>query len=337
MAYTFKDLAEEILGSAQEPMTPAEIWHEAERRGLVSKLGSHGKTPQDSLAAQLYTDVKAAHSRFAIHEGKPKRFSLADVSPKADASARQAVAASPRRTFTECAQLVLETFANRQPMHYLDITRKALEQGWLHTDGKTPEASLYAQILTQISRAQEKGAEPLFVKYGRGMVGLSAWNKSGIDGLADRHNTDVRKKLLARLLKMPPSAFERLIQRLLIEMGFVETSVTPISKDGGIDVRGTWEIAGGIRQRYAVQVKRWKGNIQAPTVQNVRGSLKTGELGLIITTSDFTKGARTEARDETKHSPISLVNGKQLVELLIANGIGVRVERIEVLELDDSL
>ena len=155
--------------------------------------------------------------------------------------------------------------------------------------------------------------------------------------MADRHNTDVRKKLLARLLKMPPSAFERLIQRLLIEMGFVETSVTPISKDGGIDVRGTWEIAGGIRQRYAVQVKRWKGNIQAPTVQNVRGSLKTGELGLIITTSDFTKGARTEARDETKHSPISLVNGKQLVELLIANGIGVRVERIEVLELDDSL
>lgn len=47
----------------------------------------------------------------------------------------------------------------------------------------------------------------------------------------------------------------------------------------------------GVRIRMAVQAKRWSENIQAPTVQQVRGALGTHEQGLIITTSDFSKGA----------------------------------------------
>jgi restriction system protein len=50
-----------------------------------------------------------------------------------------------------------------------------------------------------------------------------------------------------------------------------------------------------IRTRMAVQVKRWKANVQSPTFQQVRGSLGAHEQGLIITTSDFSKGARAEA------------------------------------------
>ena len=51
-----------------------------------------------------------------------------------------------------------------------------------------------------------------------------------------------------------------------------------------------------IRTKMAVQVKKWgKQNVQAPHVQQVRGSLVAHEQGLIITTSDFSKGAREEA------------------------------------------
>jgi restriction system protein len=35
--------------------------------------------------------------------------------------------------------------------------------------------------------------------------------------------------------------------------------------------------------------------VQAPVVQQVRGSLGAHEQGLIITTSDFSTGARSEA------------------------------------------
>ena len=66
--------------------------------------------------------------------------------------------------------------------------------------------------------------------------------------------------------------------------------VTAKSGDGGIDVRGTMVTGDVIRTRMAVQVKRWKNNVQAPTVQQVRGSLGTHDQGFIITTSDFSTG-----------------------------------------------
>ena len=108
------------------------------------------------------------------------------------------------------------------------------------------------------------------------------------------------------------------------------------SGDGGIDVRGTWRIADGIQIKMAIQAKRWKQNVQAPVVQAVRGSLSSSERGMIITTSDFSSGARHEADDPAKASTISLVNGEQLVNLLVKNEIGIRRDKIDVLELDDN-
>ncbi len=337
MAYGFKDLAVEVLVAATAPMTPAEIWAEAKRRGLDAKLGSHGKTPWESLGAALYTDAKGPAPRFAAHEGKPKRFSLRQPhTPETPKTTPTPTAAdAPRYTFIECAKKVLETFANRQPMHYLDITQKALEQGWLRTDGKTPEASLYAQVLTHVKRSAERGETSPFVQLGKGMLALAEWQGNSFTHAIRKHNASVREALRERLLEMPSADFEDLIRNLFAEMGFLEPEVTPFSHDGGIDVRGVWEISEGVRQRYAVQVKRWAKNVQAPVVQQVRGSLKNGELGLIVTTSDFSKGAYAEARDETKHSPISLINGEQLVRLLIRHGIGVKSASIEVLELDE--
>ena len=68
-----------------------------------------------------------------------------------------------------------------------------------------------------------------------------------------------------------------------------------------------------IRTRLAVQVKRWKSNVQAPVIQQVRGSLGTHEQGLIITTSDFSKGAREEAT-RANATPVGLMDGEQLVD-----------------------
>lgn len=67
----------------------------------------------------------------------------------------------------------------------------------------------------------------------------------------------------------------------------------------------------------AVQVKRWKtkNHVQAPVVQQVRGSLGTHEQGLIITTSDFSAGAKREA-ERPNAVPVALMDGDKLVELL---------------------
>ena len=137
-----------------------------------------------------------------------------------------------------------------------------------------------------------------------------------------------------RLQGMDPQEFEELIARLLAEIGFEDIEVTQRSKDGGIDVRGTLVVGDVIRTRMAVQVKRWqpKNRVQSQTVQQVRGSLGTHEQGLIITTGDFTAGARTEAA-RPNAVPVALMNGEQLVILLAKHEVGICRHFHDLLEL----
>ena len=76
--YAFKDYAAEVLEKVQKPMTVAEIWEQGVRLGLDEKLGSSGKTPWQSLGAQIYMDIKQndAHSRFVQVSKRPALFAL---------------------------------------------------------------------------------------------------------------------------------------------------------------------------------------------------------------------------------------------------------------------
>jgi restriction system protein len=232
---------------------------------------------------------------------------------------------------------VLEEFGGKKPMHYKEITEKALEKGWLVTSGKTPEASMYAQVITEIKRQQKRGERPRFVQHGRGYIGLSQWMGRGLAFQIEQHNNQVRKALRERLLAMKPGEFEELISHLLAEMGFEMVEVTKLSGDGGIDVRGTLVVGDVVRIKMAVQVKKWKlkNNILAPVVQQVRGSLGAHEQGLIITTSDFSAGAIKEAAQSDK-TPIALMNGEQLVMLLMEHGIGVHRSTPDLFEIDEE-
>ena len=337
-----QEAAVQILKRAGKALHVREITKRILANGLWK---TSGRTPHQSVAARLYVSIKQSgkHSPFIM--AGPQTFSLRsarEVShPHANVKIlnKRKTAAKPTSatfSFTDSAEKVLERFGNKQPMHYRAITKKALEVGWLTTEGKTPEASMYAQILTEIRRYQKRGEQPRFVQHGRGYVGLSRWMGQGLAFEIEQHNRKVRQALRKRLLEMKWAEFEELIARLLAEMGFEEIEMTGRSGDGGIDVRGTLVVGDVIRTRMAVQVKKWKHNIQAPVVQQVRGSLGTHEKGLIVTTSDFSPGARTEAA-RPDAVPVALMNGEQLVVLLVENGIGVTRRSHDLLELGDDV
>ncbi|MDR2461356.1 MAG: restriction endonuclease [Deltaproteobacteria bacterium] len=227
-------------------------------------------------------------------------------------------------SFVDSAEKVLDEFGNKKPMHYKEITKIALEKGWLVTTGKTPDASMSSSLYLEITRQQKSGKLPRFIKHERGYYGLSKWIETGLVSKIEGHNQKVREELHKSLLEMDPYNFEKIISRLLEYIGFETVKVTKRSNDGGIDVRGTLVVGNVVRIKMAVQVKKWalNTNIPAPVVQQVRGSLGIHEQGLIITTSDFSKGARNEAAQPDK-SPIALMNGKELVLLLMEHDIGV--------------
>lgn len=73
-------------------------------------------------------------------------------------------------SFADAAAKVLEISSS--PLHYREITQQALEQGWIQTDGKTPEASLNAVISVDI---KQNGDQSRFVRVRPGVFGLQSW------------------------------------------------------------------------------------------------------------------------------------------------------------------
>jgi len=333
----------QILKKSGSPLHAKDLASQMIAEGLWK---SDGKTPAATVSARLYSDIKNNGDKSPFEKVGPQIFTLRDsaVIPNDGNGTTPEVKKAPTPpsvnagfSFTDCAQKVLEEFGGKKPMHYKEITGKALEKGWLVTSGKTPEASMYAQVITEIKRQQKRGERPRFVQHGRGYIGLSQWMGRGLAFQIEQHNHQVRKVLRERLLTMKPGEFEELISQLLAEMGFEMLEVTKLSGDGGIDVRGTLVVGDVVRIKMAVQVKKWKlkNNILAPVVQQVRGSLGAHEQGLIITTSDFSAGAIKEAAQPDK-TPIALMNGEQLVMLLMEHGIGVHRSTPDLFEIDEE-
>lgn len=331
----------EVLHKAETPLHAKIITEKIISAGLWK---TKGKTPAATVSAHIYSDIKLNGDLSPFIKVAPQVFTARDYNQKCENKlpANESLTQKSMQmidgfSFKDCAKKVLEEFSNNKPMHYKAITEKALALGWLKTEGKTPAATMYAQIITENKRQKQDGSQPLFTLHGRGYVGLSQWIKPGLALQIEQHNQKIRKALHEHLLSMQPDEFEELISLLLGEMGFEMVEVTKYSNDGGIDVRGTLVVGGVVRNKMAVQVKKWKpkNNIQAPVIQQVRGSLGVHEQGLIITTSDFSAGAIKEAAKSDK-TPIALMNGEQLVKELIAHGIGVHHSTMELYEVDES-
>jgi restriction system protein len=96
--------------------------------------------------------------------------------------------------------------------------------------------------------------------------------------------------------KLEPSAFERLIQRLLRESGFIQVEVTGRTGDGGIDGKGIARLHGFMSFHVVFQCKRYKGTISPAQIRDFRGAMVgRADKGLFITTGTFSREAIKEA------------------------------------------
>ena len=331
------DAIEIVLEEAGKPLHYKEITRRILDKGLWQ---TSGLTPEATVSARIAVNINEFGQLSRFQRVEPGTYALRKwgmtdyVSQRNEDSEKDE---QPHYSFTDAAEMILEEIADKRPMHYRDITDKILDAHLVVTEGKTPEATLYSQIITEIKRQEKNKKTPRFVQYGAGMVGLRKWMGEGLAFQIEKHNRDIRKKLQAYLLTISPTDFEELIGSLLAEMGFEEIEVTNPSNDRGIDVRGTLVVGNAVRTRMAIQAKRWSNNIGSPIVQQVRGSLGTHEQGMIITTSGFSTGAIREA-DRADAIPVALVNGEKLIELLVDHELLVKHTQVSLLNLDiDSL
>ncbi|MEQ1883394.1 MAG: restriction endonuclease, partial [Burkholderiales bacterium] len=142
-------------------------------------------------------------------------------------------------------------------------------------------------------------------------------------------------QLLGILGSIDPSAFERLTQRLLRESGFTKVEVTGRSGDGGIDGIGILRM-NLVSFQVLFQCKRWKGSVGPSEVRDFRGAMVgRADKGLIVTTGTFSSDARKEATRDGAPA-IDLVDGETLCGLLKERKLGISVQTVERVELDEA-
>ena len=158
-------------------------------------------------------------------------------------------------------------------------------------------------------------------------------------------NEALAAELLDRIMSNDPYFFERLVTRLVLTLGYGDLSrssgeVTRASGDGGID--GVVRLDRlGLDSVY-IQAKRWDKDhvVGRPDIQGFVGALvgNGASKGVFITTSRFSKEARTYAEESMRSSNVSvvLIDGMTLANLMIECNVGVGVKTVYEIKAVDN-
>lgn len=135
----------------------------------------------------------------------------------------------------------------------------------------------------------------------------------------------IQEKLLNKLKSYSPKFFEKIVLDVLMKKSFMgikpyDGYITDYVHDKGID--GVIYLGPNKTYPKYFQAKRWKKNIQRQHIEQFIGALfhKSPENGIFVTTSDFSP----KAKELAKEVEMILINGKELVDLMIENKIGIK-------------
>jgi len=124
-------------------------------------------------------------------------------------------------------------------------------------------------------------------------------------------------------MKLYPSLslgqFENLLSVLLDAMGFSEVNITGRLGDRGIDLEGIWtenNVPGlDVDLSFKIQAKRLKPTsvFNPRYVRELRGTLESGEWGLLITTARVSKNTLNQRLSDASRI-VSVIDGSTLIE-----------------------
>ena len=215
--------------------------------------------------------------------------------------------------------------------------RLAWARTYLRKYGLLENSSRGVWSLTEKAKTLEAVDSAEVVRFVRALDKQEAPKKRPVDETArELSEEEGWKDRLSAVLtqRLDPSGFERLVQRILRESGFIHVEVTGRTGDGGIDGRGIARIHGFMSFHVLFQCKRYKGSVAAGEIRDFRGAMVgRADKGLFITTGSFTPAAVKEAtRDGAP--PIDLIDGDELAQKLKDLALGVKVELVERVSVD---
>ena len=149
---------------------------------------------------------------------------------------------------------------------------------------------------------------------------------------------DPYRAVIEQVLELDSKEFEILVGHLLTALGFEASEVTGKSGDGGVDATGELNVSNLAKVKVFVQAKRYDmgSKVNANTVKQLRQAIPFGGQGAFITTADF-QAAASDVALAPGFPRIGLVNGRQLVDLLVEHWSDIPPEFQERLGLRPGL
>lgn len=140
---SLKELAIKVLEENGQAMTPEEIWDYIIQKGYNSLVNANGKTPWQTIGAQIYVDMRDNEKSLFIKVGKhPTRFFLKDKNVNSNDKPKPVETKNDKEKYSERDLHKILTYYAYNFMHLFTKTiyhekSKKKEKGaneWLHPD-----------------------------------------------------------------------------------------------------------------------------------------------------------------------------------------------------------
>lgn len=247
----------------------------------------------------------------------------------------------------EIAKILKLTDEEINYMHNNSTTKLKYRAAWARTNlknvGYIENSKKGVWSITLVGKEVEDIQSVDLINRARQVKSQKPEKNEELDQVGENQVTDIecdndeyvwQDEILEIIKKIKPDRFEKLCQRLLRELGFVNVEVTKRSCDGGIDGKGILKLGGVLSFHVVFQAKRYSGTVGSSIIRDFRGAMVgRADKGLVITTGIFSREAIKEAQRDGA-TPIDLIDGDELTKHLKELGLGVEVEMVEKITID---
>lgn len=175
-----------------------------------------------------------------------------------------------------------------KPLHVDEITKIALQKGWLKTAGKTPEATMNAQLIVDTNK---KGPKSLFKKTGLSTFAINEEIKVvAKDELTEEAGKKEYKVSATLMTVQKGNIVEARVSELVLLYGTNLSCYRPVSDDEGIDL--IVKEKGSLKSIY-IQIKsNFSDDFSRPFVATVkeRSTVDNYSMAFVFCLFDTAKG-----------------------------------------------
>ena len=230
-----------------------------------------------------------------------------------------------------------------EPRPIEELSNEIFERKLVRFHTHDQSISVQAALVNDNQVRTRHGQRPVFVHYGAGRWGLTEWTmtRSALEKenvvfeAAKSCHAKTIEHLGRAMISFQAEALEQITLVLLEGMGYREIKVSKRSSNGDVFFSADWR-QGLSNVRVCIQlVGDSKEELEQEAVTELRGTLHhyAASEGVIIHFGDVHKQAVKESREE-KLAPITLIDRKTFIELLVEQGIGVRTYHVPMTYVD---